>query len=75
MRRLCALQVVLAVHIGWFYMTKLALDNYPGAYSVSRDGPFKTKADCDQQRNHYEALAQSLGLSIKFSQCMEQGDA
>ena len=75
MRGLCALQIALAIHVGWFYMSRIAIDTYPGAYSVSRDGPFRTKEDCEQHKSLYFDLAKQFGIKVDVSSCVEQGDA
>ena len=74
MRRLCAIQVICAL-LAWFYGTKLALVNYPGAYSIMEDGPFRTKTDCEEARQRDQDMADMTGAKLEFTKCYERQPA
>jgi hypothetical protein len=71
MRRLCLVQVVCAL-LAWFYGTKLSLLSYPGAFSVMVDGPFRTKADCEEALEYYKEMADHFGINVTLTKCYER---
>jgi len=79
MRRLCTVQVRKAIAflalLAWFYGAKLPLENYPGAFSIMMDGPFRTKAECEKARQEYQNLANTFGISIEVTKCYEKQPA
>ena len=73
MRRLRFVQIVFL--IGWFYVSKLPLETYKDAWSVQTDGPFRTKQDCEEQRDFYKQLADTFGIKVKIGPCVKKHDA
>ena len=63
--------------VGWFYATKAALPEYPGAFTISIDGPFESKAQCESARRNYVEFLEAFGAldKIQIKPCFEKKES
>jgi hypothetical protein len=62
--------------VGWFYASKAPLQSYPGASTLSIDGPFRTEEDCKVMREDWLDTLKMLGVKdVKVAPCFEKKEA
>ena len=69
--------VIALALVGWFYATRAALPEYPGAFTISIDGPFKSEAQCESARRNYLEFLEAFGAldKIQIKPCFEKKES
>ena len=64
--------ILSAILIGWFFTISSPLPDYPGAKTVTRDGPFASEMDCNDYRLMLIDVFEQFGVKARFDVCVEE---
>ena len=60
--------------IGWFFVARSPLPEYPGAFATTLVGAFKTEGDCNRERDALVAFVEQIGSASTVGRCAERSD-